>query len=97
MPIGGITLLITMFLFSNPKPSDTSIPFNQKLVELYPISNVLFIPALTSLFITLGLIPSSPGIVARSLVPSLLSSPLLLPFHTTNIDGVTLLLCRLVS
>ena len=54
LPIGGITLLTTMFLFSNPKPSDTSIPFKQKLVELDPISNLLFIPALTSLFIALS-------------------------------------------
>lgn len=54
LPIGGATLLMTMFLFSDPKPSDTSITFQQKLVELDPLSNLLFIPALTSLFIALS-------------------------------------------
>ncbi|KAF7594640.1 hypothetical protein BBP40_008730 [Aspergillus hancockii] len=54
LPIGGVTLLMTIFLFSDPKPSDTSITFRQKLVQLDLISNLLFIPALTSLFIALS-------------------------------------------
>ena len=54
LPIGGATLLTTIFLFSDPKPSDTSINFRQKLVELDPLSNLLLIPALTSLFIALS-------------------------------------------
>ncbi|KAK2875386.1 hypothetical protein FQN49_001635 [Arthroderma sp. PD_2] len=51
LPIGAVTLPMTIFLFSDPKPSDTSITFGQKLLELDPLSNLLFIPALTSLFI----------------------------------------------
>jgi MFS family permease len=54
LPIGGVTLLMTIFLFPDPKPSDTSITFRQKLVGLDPLSNLLFIPALTSLFIALS-------------------------------------------
>ncbi|KAB8207243.1 major facilitator superfamily transporter [Aspergillus parasiticus] len=54
LPIGGITLLMTIFMFSDPKPSNTNMTFGQKLVEVDPISNLLFIPALTSLFIALA-------------------------------------------
>ncbi|GIJ89478.1 hypothetical protein Asppvi_008420 [Aspergillus pseudoviridinutans] len=54
LPIGGVALLMTIFLFPDPKPSDTSITFRQKLVELDLLSNLLFIPALTSLFIALS-------------------------------------------
>lgn len=38
-------------LFSDPKPSDANITFQQTLVELDPLSPLLFIPALSSLFI----------------------------------------------
>ncbi|KAK6826390.1 hypothetical protein RU639_005514 [Aspergillus parasiticus] len=54
LPIGGVTLLMTIFMFSDPKPSNTNMTFRQKLVEVDPISNLLFIPALTSLFIALA-------------------------------------------
>lgn len=54
LPIGSITLLMIIFLFSDPKPSDTSLTFMQKLIELDPLSNLFFVPALTSLFIALS-------------------------------------------
>ncbi|KAE8370725.1 major facilitator superfamily transporter [Aspergillus caelatus] len=54
LPIAGVTLLMTIFLFSDPKPSNINMTFRGKLVEVDPISNLLFIPALTSLFIALS-------------------------------------------
>ncbi|KAE8422257.1 major facilitator superfamily transporter [Aspergillus pseudocaelatus] len=54
LPIAGVTLLMTIFLFSDPKPSNINMTFREKLVEVDPISNLLFIPALTSLFIALS-------------------------------------------
>ena len=45
---------MTIFLFSDPKPSDTNMTFKQQFVQLDLISNLLFIPALTSLFIALS-------------------------------------------
>ncbi|EFQ96977.1 major facilitator superfamily transporter [Nannizzia gypsea CBS 118893] len=54
LPIGAVTLLMTIFLFSDPKPSNTSITLGQKLLELDPLSNLLFIPALASLFLALS-------------------------------------------
>jgi MFS family permease len=54
LPIGAATFLMIVFLFSDPKPSDKSIKFGRKLVQLDPISNLLFIPGLTSLFLALS-------------------------------------------
>jgi MFS family permease len=54
LPIGGTSILMTLFLFSDPKPSDTSKTLKQKLLELDPVGNLLFIPALTSLFVALS-------------------------------------------
>lgn len=54
LPIGGISILMTLFLFSDPKPSDKTKSLKQKLYELDLVSNLLFIPALTSLFLALS-------------------------------------------
>lgn len=54
LPIGGATILMIMFLFPDLKPSDTSTSFGQKILQLDPVSNLLFIPGLTSLFIALS-------------------------------------------
>ncbi|GFG05305.1 putative HC-toxin efflux carrier TOXA [Aspergillus lentulus] len=54
LPIGSVSLLMTIFLFSDPKPSDTNKSLKQKLIEIDPVSSLLFIPALTSLFIALS-------------------------------------------
>ncbi|KAE8386728.1 hypothetical protein BDV23DRAFT_175240 [Aspergillus alliaceus] len=61
-----------IFLFSDPKPSDTSITFRQKLVELDPLSHQLVTPALTGLFIAFSWAgtkyPWDDGKVIRPLV-----------------------------
>ncbi|ETS78422.1 hypothetical protein PFICI_10484 [Pestalotiopsis fici W106-1] len=54
LPIGGVTLLMTIFLVSDPRPGDPSMTTKQRLAQLDPISNLLLIPALTSLFIALS-------------------------------------------
>ncbi|KAH7392460.1 major facilitator superfamily transporter [Phaeosphaeria sp. MPI-PUGE-AT-0046c] len=54
LPMGGATFLMLMLLFSDPKPSDKSISFRRKLILLDPVSNLLFIPGLTSLFLALS-------------------------------------------
>lgn len=54
LPIGGVSLLSTIFLFSDPKTSEKNTTLGQKMVELDPLGNLLFIPALTSLFIALS-------------------------------------------
>ncbi|KAF9890819.1 hypothetical protein FE257_005390 [Aspergillus nanangensis] len=55
-PIGAVTLLLTMSCFSDiPKPSHlASMGFKQKVWQLDLISNLLFIPALTGLFLALS-------------------------------------------
>lgn len=52
-PIGVFTLALTIFCFSDaPKPSDVaSMTLKQKIAQLDVVSNLLFIPALTSLFL----------------------------------------------
>ena len=52
-PIGAVTLLLTMCFFSDaPKASDVAcMSLQQKISQLDPVSNLLFIPALTGLFI----------------------------------------------
>ncbi|KAF5858981.1 hypothetical protein ETB97_003524 [Aspergillus alliaceus] len=61
-----------IFLFSDPKPSDTSITFRKKLVELDPLSHQLVSPALTGLFIAFSWAgtkyPWDDGKVIRPLV-----------------------------
>jgi MFS family permease len=54
LPIGCATLLMTIFLFSDPKPSDRSVSFQQKISQLDLLSNMLFIPGLACLFIALS-------------------------------------------
>ena len=56
LPVGAVTLLCTiLFLSDNKKPNDVaSMSFKQKLWELDLVSNLLFIPALTSLFLALS-------------------------------------------
>jgi hypothetical protein len=51
--MGVATLLLTMYVFSDsPKPSDvTRMKLSQKIAQLDLVSNMLFIPALTSLFV----------------------------------------------
>ena len=52
-PIGAVTLLLTMYCFSaTQKPSDIArMTFKQKVSQLDLLSNLLFLPALTSLFL----------------------------------------------
>ena len=52
-PIGAVTLLLTMYCFSDTrKPSDIALmTFKQKISQLDLLSNLLFLPALTSLFL----------------------------------------------
>ena len=52
-PIGAVTLLLTMCCFSDTqKSSDVArITFKQKVLQLDLLSNLLFLPALTSLFL----------------------------------------------
>ncbi|PYI36995.1 putative efflux pump antibiotic resistance protein [Aspergillus indologenus CBS 114.80] len=52
-PIGVVTLLLTMYCFSDPPKPDhlAHIPLKQKLSQLDLLSNLLFIPALTALFL----------------------------------------------
>jgi MFS family permease len=52
-PIGAVTLLLTMCCFSDtPKPSDVArMVLKQKISQLDLVSNLLFIPALTGLFL----------------------------------------------
>lgn len=52
-PIGAVTLLLTMRCFSDiPKPSDVArMTFKQKVLQLDLLSNLLFLPSLTSLFL----------------------------------------------
>jgi MFS family permease len=54
LPIGGVTLLMITFLLADPKPSDRSFTLKEKLILLDPLSNLLFIPGLTCLFIALS-------------------------------------------
>lgn len=54
LPIGGVTLLLVFFLLSDPSPGEISLGLKQKIIELDLLSNLLFIPALTSLFIALS-------------------------------------------
>nr|POF17770.1 aspyridones efflux protein [Quercus suber] len=56
LPLGGATLLLTLFLFSEaPKASDVArLPFAAKIVQLDFISNLILIPALTCLFLALS-------------------------------------------
>ncbi|KAI1749786.1 efflux pump antibiotic resistance protein [Xylaria castorea] len=55
-PIGALTLLLTVCCFSDtPKPSSISrMTFKQKALELDLLSNLLFLPSLTSLFLALS-------------------------------------------
>lgn len=52
-PIGAVTLLLTICCFSDtPKPGDVArMAVKQKVSQLDLISNLLFLPALTSLFL----------------------------------------------
>ena len=52
-PIGAVTLLLTMYCFSDTqKPCDIArMTFKQKVSQLDLLSNLLFLPALTSLFL----------------------------------------------
>ncbi len=53
VPIGAVTLLLTMYCFSDTqKPSEVArMTYKQKVSQLDLLSNLLFLPALTSLFL----------------------------------------------
>lgn len=55
-PIGAVTMLLTMCCFSDkPKPAEVErMTFRQKVSQLDLPSNLIFIPALTSLFLALS-------------------------------------------
>ncbi|VUC30060.1 unnamed protein product [Clonostachys rosea] len=55
-PLGVITLLLTMWCYSDkPKSAEVDqMTFARKILQLDLVSNLLFIPALTSLFIALS-------------------------------------------
>ncbi|KAL5335227.1 hypothetical protein BJX70DRAFT_401831 [Aspergillus crustosus] len=42
LPIGAVAGLMALFLFEDPKPSDTSISLTQKILRLDPLSTTLF-------------------------------------------------------
>ncbi|KAJ5379129.1 efflux pump antibiotic resistance protein [Penicillium cosmopolitanum] len=55
-PIGVVAIVLTMFCFSDtPKPGDIArLKLKQKISQLDLVSNMLFIPALTGLFLALS-------------------------------------------
>ncbi|OJD18110.1 hypothetical protein AJ78_01828 [Emergomyces pasteurianus Ep9510] len=55
-PIGAVTMVLTMLCFSDiPKPSEVArLTFRQKASRLDLLSNLLLLPALTSLFLALS-------------------------------------------
>ncbi|KAF5671556.1 major facilitator superfamily transporter [Fusarium denticulatum] len=73
-PTGAVTLLLTMLCLSDDhKPSEvTGMSFEQKVAQLDLVSNMLLLPALTSLFLALSwagtVYPWSSGQVVGSLV-----------------------------
>jgi MFS family permease len=56
LPIGAVTLLLTICFFSDtPKPSHIArMTLKEKIAQLDLLSNLLFIPAMTSLFLALS-------------------------------------------
>ena len=57
LPIGGVSLAAMFFLFSDPRAArrnDIELTMTQKIRELDIVSNCLFIPSLTSLFLALS-------------------------------------------
>lgn len=55
LPIGGLSMAALYFLFSDPRDGeDDGLTFSQKIRELDLVSNCLFIPSLTALFIALS-------------------------------------------
>ncbi|KAH8690696.1 putative efflux pump antibiotic resistance protein [Talaromyces proteolyticus] len=55
LPIGAISLTAMFFLFSDPRtPQEDDLTMAQKIRELDLVSNCLFIPSLTALFIALS-------------------------------------------
>ncbi|KAF5681513.1 major facilitator superfamily transporter [Fusarium circinatum] len=73
-PTGAVTLLLTMFCLSDDQKSSgvTELSFKEKAAQLDLISNVLLLPALTSLFLALSwagtVYPWSSGQVVGPLV-----------------------------
>ncbi|CAI7654398.1 unnamed protein product [Penicillium viridicatum] len=55
LPIGGLSLLAMLFLFSDPRTrQEGDMTLSQKIRELDLVSNCLFIPSLTALFLALS-------------------------------------------
>ncbi|CAI7670061.1 unnamed protein product [Penicillium pancosmium] len=55
LPIGGVSLATLLFLFSDPRAqSEDDLTMAQKIRELDLVSNCLFIPSLTALFVALS-------------------------------------------
>ncbi|KAF7516901.1 hypothetical protein PCG10_001731 [Penicillium crustosum] len=55
LPIGGLSMLAMVFLFSDPRtPQEDDMTLSQKIRELDLVSNCLFIPSLTALFVALS-------------------------------------------
>ncbi|CAG8906394.1 unnamed protein product [Penicillium egyptiacum] len=55
LPIGGVSLATLILLFSDPRTSEEDdLTFAQKITEIDIVSNFLFIPSLTSLFLALS-------------------------------------------
>ncbi|QKX63123.1 uncharacterized protein TRUGW13939_10291 [Talaromyces rugulosus] len=55
LPIGALSLAAMVFLFSDPNtPEENGLTLSQKLRQLDLVSNCLFIPSLTALFVALS-------------------------------------------
>ncbi|OQD90760.1 hypothetical protein PENANT_c001G08013 [Penicillium antarcticum] len=55
LPIGGVSLATLLLLFSDPRASEVDdLTFAQKIKEIDLVSNFLFIPSLTALFLALS-------------------------------------------
>jgi hypothetical protein len=55
LPIGGVSLATLLFLFSDPRAQpENDLTMAQKIRELDLVSNCLFIPSLTALFVALS-------------------------------------------
>ncbi|KAJ5995165.1 Major facilitator superfamily domain general substrate transporter [Penicillium waksmanii] len=55
LPIGGVSLATLLFLFSDPRAQlEDDLTMAQKIRELDLVSNCLFIPSLTALFVALS-------------------------------------------
>jgi MFS family permease len=86
LPIGGITIIVLLFIFKTPPSKNANLPFKEQLARLDIIGTSMFVPSIVSLLLALQWGGSSyPWNDARIIALLVLFGVLLIAFAVVQV------------